>query len=287
QPAPGAAPADGAGSAAPQPAQPGPLAARHRAGGPVGGPAAGAGQAGLTRRGLRWETVFVQLAFLLPSVVSAIVTLAAHLSGGSNLSFFPTVVRGHPVENLILSGASYLGVGAVVPLALLLLARTGNAGAALGLGDRRWRGDLLPALGIAAAGYGTALLMSTVLAAVLAGHRALFSQMSIGHVPAYYILYGVLVAAVTGITEETLVNGYLLTRLQQLGWKPPQALLLSLTLRTSYHLYYGLGLIFTIPFGYYATRSFQKHRRLGRPIVAHFLYDASLVTISVLIAAHS
>jgi membrane protease YdiL (CAAX protease family) len=235
---------------------------------------------------LFWETWFVQLAFLLPSVVSAIVTLAAHLSGAGAVSFFPTVVRGHPVENLILSGASYLAVGAVVPLALLLLARTGHAGAALGLGDRGWRGDLLPGLGIAAAGYATAFLLSAPLSALLSGHHGLISQVSIGPVPAYYILYGVLVAAVTGITEETLVNGYLLTRLEQLGWTPQRALLLSLGLRTSYHLYYGLGLVFTIPFGYYATRSFQKHRRLGRPIVAHFIYDAALVTIGVLTARH-
>ncbi len=238
------------------------------------------------RRSLRWETWCVQLAFLLPSIVSAIDTLAAHLAGGGNLSFFPTVVRGHPVENLILSGASYLAVGALVPLALLLLARSGHLGAALGLGDRGWRGDLLPGLGIAAAGYGTSLLLSAPLSLLASGHQRLFDQMSIGPVPAYYLLYGVLVAAVTGITEETLINGYLLTRLDQLGWKPGTALLLSLALRTSYHVYYGLGLVLTIPFGYYATRSFQRHRRLLRPVVAHFLYDAALITISVLSVSH-
>jgi len=66
--------------------------------------------------------------------------------------------------------------------------------------------------------------------------------------------------------------------------KPRRALLLSLTLRTSCHVYYGLGFLLTIPFGYYATRSFQKHRRLMRPIVAHFLYDAVLITIAVLVS---
>ncbi|MBO0776142.1 MAG: CPBP family intramembrane metalloprotease, partial [Actinobacteria bacterium] len=242
--------------------------------------------AATTRRGLLLETWFVQLAFLLPGVVSAIDTLAAHLGGHGSISFFPTVVRGHPVENLVLTGASYLAVGAVVPLALLLLARTGHLGAALGLRDRGWRRDLLPGLGIAAAGYGTAFALSLLLSPVLSGHHGLITEFSIGPVPAYYILYGVLVAAVTGITEETLVNGYLLTRLEQLGASPRPALLLSLALRTSYHLYYGIGLIFTIPFGYYATRSFQKRRRLVRPVVAHFLYDATLITISVLIAHH-
>ena len=72
--------------------------------------------------------------------------------------------------------------------------------------------------------------------------------------------------------------------LEQLGWDPRWALTVSLALRTSYHVYYGLGFLVTIPFGYYATRSFQKHRRLARPIFAHFLYDAVLITISVLAA---
>src|SRR6266516_979104 len=109
----------------------------------------------------------------------------------------------------------------------------------------------------------------------MARHSSLFSQVQAGHVPKYYILYGVAVAA---ITEETLVSGYLLTRLEQFGWTPRRALLLSLTLRTSYHVYYGLGFLFTIPVGYLLTRSFQKRRRLTRPIVAHFLYDAVLIT---------
>lgn len=269
-------------AAAPQ-AGPYPVAARARPGAPrppvIPRDAPG-------RRTLFWETWFVQLAFLLPSVVSAIDMLAAHLTGAGSLNFFPQVIRGHPVENLILGGLSYLPVGAMVPLALLLLARTGQRPAFLGLGDRQWPRDLLPGLGIAAAGYGTTFALSAVLSPLLASQHGLISQLTIGRVPVYYLAYGFLVAAVTAISEETLVNGYLLTRLDQLGWRPGRALLFSLALRTSYHLYYGLGLVFTIPFGLYATLSFQRRRRLGRPIFAHFLYDAGLITLSVLIAAY-
>jgi membrane protease YdiL (CAAX protease family) len=57
---------------------------------------------------------------------------------------------------------------------------------------------------------------------------------------------------------------------------------LSLVLRTSYHIYYGWGFLFTVPLGYFVTRSFQKHHKLSRPIVAHFFYDAILFTISIL-----
>jgi membrane protease YdiL (CAAX protease family) len=55
-----------------------------------------------------------------------------------------------------------------------------------------------------------------------------------------------------------------------------------MALRTSYHVYYGIGFVLTIPFAYFMTRSFQKNGRLTRPIVAHFLFDATLITISIL-----
>jgi len=78
------------------------------------------------------------------------------------------------------------------------------------------------------------------------------------------------------------VNGYLLVRLEQLGWRARPALILSLALRMSYHIYYGVAVLLVLPFGYFVTTSFQKHRRLNRPIAAHFVYDAVLITISVL-----
>ena len=228
------------------------------------------------------ETWFVELAFLVPAVLAAVDQLAAH-TGGAAITRFPGIVT-NPAANLVLGVLTYLGVAAVVPIALLLLSRTGQDAAALGLTRPTWRGDVWPGLGIAASGFGVTLLAIIVLAPVAGRHNRLFAQVPVGHVPAYYVIYGIAISAITAVTEETLVSGYLLTRLEQLGWNPRRALLLSLTLRTSYHVYYGLGFLLTIPFGYYATRSFQKHRRLMRPIVAHFLYDAVLITLSVLVS---
>ena len=167
-----------------------------------------------------------------------------------------------------------------MPLALLLLARTGQTPATLGLTTPRW-GDELPAVGIAAASFGIAAVIGASLAQLARGSQFLARPVA-PHVPAYYVLYGLIAAAVTAITEETMVNGYLLTRLEQLGWTPGRALLLSIVLRTSYHVYYGLGFLIVIPFGYFAGRSFQKHHRLTRPVLAHFLYDAVLFTVAVL-----
>ena len=113
-------------------------------------------------------------------------------------------------------------------------------------------------------------------------HKNLVNSPVIRSVPHYYVIYGIFISVVTAITEEVLVNGYLLVRLEQLGWTDRSALVLSLVLRMSYHIYYGLAFVLILPFGYFVTRSFQKHRRLNRSIAAHFIYDAVLVTISIL-----
>jgi membrane protease YdiL (CAAX protease family) len=235
-----------------------------------------------SRRGLVLETWFVQIAFLVPGVISAVDVLAAHVGGAGAITRFPIIIPGHPLANLILGIVTYFQVAAVVPLALLLLSRTGQTPAVLGLTRPGWARDVWPGLGLAAAGYGVVVLVAIAFTPLLDGHKGLFNQVPVGHVPKYYVIYGIAVAAVTSVTEETLVSGYLLTRLDQLGWNPRWALVLSLTLRTSYHVYYGLGFLLTIPVGYFLTRSFQKHRRLMRPIIGHFLYDAVLITISVL-----
>jgi membrane protease YdiL (CAAX protease family) len=243
---------------------------------------------GRSRRGIVLETWFVQIAFLAPGVLSAVDLLAAHLGGAPGVNPFASIIPGHPLANVIFGMLTYLQVGAVVPLALLLLSRTGQDPAAIGFTRPQFRRDVWPGIGLAASGYAASYASGIVIVAVLAtaiGRQTalrLFNQVTIGHVPAYYILYGITIAAVTAITEETLVNAYLLTRLEQLGWNPRWALVFSLTLRTSYHVYYGLGFLFTIPLGYFNTRSFQKHRSVMRPIVAHFLYDAVLFTVSVL-----
>ena len=96
------------------------------------------------------------------------------------------------------------------------------------------------------------LLIAIPFAPLLGRHKDLFNQVPTGHVPKYYVIYGIAVSAITAVTEETLVSGYLLTRLEQLGWNPRWALVLSLALRTSYHVYYGLGFLLTIPLGYFA-----------------------------------
>lgn len=237
---------------------------------------------GKARRSLVLETRWVMVAFLVPVVASAVLIFAQHVSGVADVSRFPSIVHGHPITNMILGIVAYVPVAATVPLALYLLGRTGQSREILGLGVPSFKRDVFPGLGLGAAAFACEIVILIPFAQFLVHHRSLFVSVSTQSVPKYYVVWGLVISAVTAVTEEVLVNGYLITRLGQLGWTPRKSLILSLILRTSYHVYYGLGFILTVPFGFFVTRSFQKHHKLNRPIVAHFLFDAVLLTISIL-----
>lgn len=236
-----------------------------------------------TQQYLRLETVFVMVAFLVPNIVGAVVSFAQHVSHVGSVQRFETLIAGHPLENMIIGMIAYLAVASIVPLALLLLIRTGQTPKILGLGWPGWRSDIWPAIGIIGAAWGSEVVLLLVLSPLLNANSRLNASAPVGNVPHYYVIWGLLISVTTAVAEEVLMNGYLMTRLSQLGWSPTGALVLAIVLRTSYHVYYGIGFVATIPFTYFVTRSFQKRGRLTRPIVAHFLYDAILLTIAVLV----
>jgi membrane protease YdiL (CAAX protease family) len=230
---------------------------------------------------LGWETVAVTIAFVLPATVAAVAIFARHVARVSNLDEFQLPLRGHLTASLILMIPLYLSTAAVVPVAVVLLARSGPSPTVLGLSRLGLRRDLLPGVGLLLVSW--ALTAAVVLPfSPLLDNGVISNKQHNTHVPGFFVIYAVVVAAVTAVNEEVVVNGYLMTRLAQLGWRPWPSLAVSLALRTSYHAYYGVALLATVPFGYLATRSFQKHRRLGRPIVAHFLNDAVLLVAAVL-----
>ena len=186
------------------------------------------------------------------------------------------------MENMILGILTYTPLVALVPLAFLLLARTGQP-AASRRGRPRFMDDIWPGLGLAALAFLSEFILLIPLSPLLAHNSSAVNPVPVGHVPTYYLIWGLSTSAMTAVAEETFMNGYLITRLEQLGWSPNRALALSLTLRTSYHVYYGIGFILTVPFGFFVTRSFQKHRRLNRVIAGHFLFDGILFTIAILV----
>jgi Type II CAAX prenyl endopeptidase Rce1-like len=232
-------------------------------------------------RWLGWETIFLIVAFALPGLAAAVVILAQHLGGVSDLDEFSLPLPHHVGVSFFLLLLDYSTTAVTVPIALLLLARTGQPPSSLGLTTAGWRQDAIGGVALLAGVWVANLIVLIPLSFVL-DNKHLTNTASNTHVPAYYIVYGLTLAATTAINEEVLVNGYFLTRLSQLGWTPWRAFALSLAVRTSYHAYYGVGLLATIPLGYVVTRSFQKRQRLARPILVHFTYDAVLLTIAVL-----
>jgi hypothetical protein len=241
-------------------------------------PASGAPDAS---RFLGWETVFVVAAFALPAISGATIILAEHLGGVSDLNEFDLPLPHNYGVSLILLIFSYLTSALIVPIALLLLARTGQTPSVLGFRRDGFRRDLASTTGMYAGIWALNVLVGLAFFWLLT-NKHLSNTETDTHVPAYFIIYALLLSATTAINEEVLVNGYFLTRLSQLGWTPWRAFALSLAVRTSYHAYYGVGLLGTIPLGYVVTRSFQKRQRLARPILVHFMYDAVLLTVAVL-----
>jgi hypothetical protein len=237
--------------------------------------------AGGSTRWLGWETIFVVAAFALPGFAAAVEILAQHVGGVSDLNEFNLPLPHQPAASLFILLLGYLTTALVVPIALLLLARTGQPPAVLGLQRLGFRRDAASAVGLLGAVWVLNVVLILPLSPLL-NNKHLTNTATNSHVPAYYIVYALFVSAVTAINEEVVVNGYFMTRLSQRGWSPWPALALSLAVRTSYHAYYGIGLIGTIPLGYLATRSFQKRQRLTRPILLHFINDAILLTIAVL-----
>ncbi|HVS67244.1 MAG TPA: CPBP family intramembrane glutamic endopeptidase [Mycobacteriales bacterium] len=234
---------------------------------------------GPERRWLGWETAFVVTAFALPGIAAAVTLLARHIGGVGDLNDFDLPLKHHPGVSLFLLSFRYITTALVVPIAFLLLARTGQTPSRLGLTKAGFGRDLPGSVGLLAGAYAATAALALAFYP-FSSHLKVTETNT--HVPAYYLIYGLLVSATTAINEEVIVNGYFLTRLSQLGWTRWAAFGLSFAVRESYHVYYGIAFVMTMPFGYLLTRSFQKRGRLGRPILAHFAYDAILFSIAVL-----
>jgi membrane protease YdiL (CAAX protease family) len=84
----------------------------------------------------------------------------------------------------------------------------------------------------------------------------------------------VLLAMQNAVLEEVVVVGYLVTRLEQLGWRTWRPVVASALLRGSYHLYQGFGgfignALMGAVFGWF----FQRTRRVLPLVVAHTVLD--------------
>jgi membrane protease YdiL (CAAX protease family) len=225
---------------------------------------------------LRWEIVAVFALSLGASALNALLDLIGSLLSKQSLGHQQALLVGplavNPWLDLALQVAGIAEALTPVLLVLYLLARSGERTSDIGLdasqpGTDAARGALLAAV----IGGGGLLLY------IAAFHLGLSLNVVPESLPAVWWRVPVLLlsAAHDGILEEVVVLAYLLRRLDQLGWTPWKAILLSAVLRGSYHLYQGFGAfvgnaVMGIVFGI-------LYKRWGRcmpMVIAHTLIDA-------------
>lgn len=164
---------------------------------------------------------------------------------------------------------------APVALVIWLLARWpgGNPLRRLGLDFTRWWPDLRQGVVLfLAIGVGT---LGVYAAGRALGITTAISTNGLGE---YWWTVPVLILAAlrNGLLEEVIVVGYLIERLERLGWRTWAILVTSAALRGSYHLYQGFGpfignAIMGLIFGWW----FMRTRRVAPLVVAHTLLDVA------------
>ncbi|GAA2255222.1 type II CAAX endopeptidase family protein [Streptomyces amakusaensis] len=231
----------------------------------------------LSPKTLRSETLLVLALSLGASGVSALISFVGSLTKPGGLKEQAATLNGSYAPGrpwLDLSWQLFGIASALVPVLLVahLLTREGAGGLrAMGFDLRRpWsdlgRGTLL------AAGIGSAGL-AFYLAARASGFNLTVVPESL---PDVWWKFPVLIlsAIQNSVVEEVIVVGYLLRRLDRLGWTPVAALAASSLLRGSYHLYQGIGgFIGNMVMGVVFVLLYRRWGRIGPLVVAHALLD--------------
>jgi membrane protease YdiL (CAAX protease family) len=218
------------------------------------------------QRVLRDEVLLILGLSLAASAVYALVSLLSAPLRGVEAPLFADVGLVYQLLNIATSLVPVL-------LALHFLGRSGESAASIGLDAGRPWADLCWAAGLAAL-VGAVGLGVYVLAVELGVNRTVVPVPPTGHWWTVPVL--LLAAARSGLLEEVIVCGYLLRRLDQLGWSPMRALWASALLRGAYHLYQGWGgFAGNLALGLLFGRVFQARGRTTPLVVAHFLIDAA------------
>lgn len=238
------------------------------------GPAPGDGVA---RRLLRQETVIVLALSLGASALSALISFLGAATAPGRLSDQAANLNASYAPDrpwLDLSWQLFNIATALVPVVLVahLLTREGAHGLrSLGFDGRRPGWDVSRGAVVAAAIGGTGLAL--YLGATAAGFNLTVVPESL---PDAWWKYPVLVlsAVQNSVVEEVIVVGYLLRRLDGLGWGPWAALAASAGLRGTYHLYQGIGgLVGNMAMGVVFVLLYRRWGRVGPLIAAHALID--------------
>ena len=226
---------------------------------------------------IRWEIFAVFAVSLGASAVNAILNIIGSLLRKKSLASQQALLVGSLAPfnhwlDLTLQIVSVAENLAPVFLVLYLMARSGEPASVIGLdasqpGKDTIRGAVLAAV---IGGGGLALYLA-------AFHLGVSLHVVPENLPAVWWRIPVLLldALQNGLLEEILVIGYLLLRLEQLGWQPAWAIACSALLRGSYHLYQGLGgFVGNAVMGVLFALLYRRWGRVVPLIIAHTLIDA-------------
>lgn len=248
------------------------------------------GSAGLLPRAvLAWEVWVVLALSLGQSGVYALVSLLASLTRSRSLASQQAVLNGSAAPGRPWLDLTYqlLGLGfGVMPVVLVayLLVRSREGLGVIGADLRRPRFDLARGAVLAAGVGGVGLAFYLVTHA--AGVDLTVVPEDLPNVW-WRIPVLVLSAAQNAVLEEVVVLGYLLHRLDQLGWSRNRALVASSLVRGSYHLYQGVGgFVGNAAMGLLFGKLYQRWGRVGPLVVAHTLIDTVAFVGYALLAGH-
>ena len=252
-------------------------------------PAAPAAPGAPPARLLRWEIVAVFAVSLGASGLYALVQFIGSLTAQQSLSKQTTVLNGslapgRPLLDLFLQLLSITLALAPVLLVFYLLARAGERPSSIGLDASQ------PGLDLARGAVLAAVIGGSGLGLYLAAyHLGVELNVVAENLPDVWWRIPVLLlsAAQNAILEEVIVVGYLLSRLDRLGVKPPVAIAISAVIRGSYHLYQGAGgFIGNAAMGVIFAFLYRRWGRVTPLIIAHTLIDAVAFVGYALLAGH-
>ena len=231
----------------------------------------------LSRRTLRTEVALVLLLSLGASGIWALLRIINLLTSHVSLASQTATMIGSITPDRPWLDLTYQLVGialALVPVALVahLLQRSGEGMSGIGFDGHDARRDGVRGSLVAAVVGGSGL--GLYLVAWNLGWNVHLVVSALG--PVWWAIPVLILAAVeNAVLEETIVLGYLLHRLDQLGAKPKIALVGSSLLRGSYHLYQGLGGFFgNFAMGLIFGVCYRKWGRVMPLVIAHSVMDA-------------